>query len=108
MRNPMWSAIVLILGYVSVGVVLGVVCNRLKPVRVVVLLCLIISTTALVSAWPGSWRSWSELVEFLIQGFYQAIFLHAALLLIPFALGAVAARIMPGAIGKFGQWGRGK
>jgi hypothetical protein len=92
MTDPMWPAILIILAYVSVGVVLGVASNHLNPACVVFLLCSIISVTALASAWPGSWRSWSELLEFLIQGFYMVVFIHAAVLLIPFGLGKWAGR----------------
>src|SRR5687767_1399611 len=86
MSDPMWKAIAILVGYASLGAIIGVASHHLRRRRVILLLGLLVVSTTLTVAWPTSWRTWSELLEFLVQGFYMTVFLDAALLLVPFAL----------------------
>lgn len=86
MTDPMWRAIAILVGYASLGAIIGVASHRLRGWRVILLLGLLIVSTTLTVAWPKSWRTWSELLEFLVQGFYMTVFVDAALLLVPFGV----------------------
>lgn len=94
MTDPTWPALFVMLIYVSVGVVLGVASNRIGRTQTALLLLITSTAMTAVTAWPRSVRAWHERVTALATGFGMTWFFFAALLLIPFALGRYAARVI--------------
>jgi hypothetical protein len=95
--DTMWSAILVIMSYIGVAVTLGVLSHRLPWRRLILLSGLFIVAAAVASAWPRLWRSGSELLEYLVQGFYMVVFLETGVFVLAFAAGRCGSRAILGA-----------
>ena len=92
-----WVSICLLLGYMTVGVVLGVVYKRIRPIPLLTFMFSFILVTAVMTACPPSWRSlsWRDLVDDIGAGLWYTAGYSLGTLALSFTLGIVATEVLP-------------